>query len=173
MTQNGSTTASLNIYRPAHTYSCQALVTYISSNCRPPKGMAGYIDWVMDGHISNLVLNGKVKGSFCESLLLITGSKIKAPLSVIIGTGDPIKIDTKRIGLLGDFTGRVLNDLKVSHFGIYTHDLFLPGFDPFRILDTLIEGLICKIPKPARICILTNTQEQKDIAVSWLQQQKT
>ena len=173
MTQNNFTTLILNTHSPAHTYSCQALVTYISSNCRPPKGMAGYVDWVMDGHISNLVLQGKVKGSFRESLLLVTSPKIKASLSLIFGAGDPRKLDIKKIGSLGDYTGSVLNDLNISRLGLDHHDLLLPGLDIFRALNSLMEGLKGHMSNPTKICLLANTQELKDIVARWLQEKKS
>ena len=126
---------TLTTHKPAQTYSGQVLVCYIFSNSRPPKGIAGYIDWIMDGQISDLILKRKVKGEFCESLLMATGTKINSHFILIIGAGSPKKLKLKMLKEMGFYTIKVLNGLKVSHFGLYPHDLFLSQFDIFKILD--------------------------------------
>ena len=161
-------TLTLSTHRPAHTYPGQILVTYIFSNSRPPKGVAGYVDWILDGQISDLILNEKVKGDFCESLLVVTGTKIKAHFLLIIGAGNPKKLAPGMIREIGRYTISVLEGLKVPHFGLYPHDLFLPHLDSYDILDELLSGLKSSRREGVQITILSSTQKQEDTILTWL-----
>jgi len=158
----------LSTHRPAHTYSGQVLVSYIFSNSRPPKGIAGYVDWLLDGQISDLILNEKVKGAFCESLLMVTGSKIRAHFLLIIGAGNPKKLAPGMIREIGRYTISVLDGLKVSHFGLYPHDLFLPHLESQDILDELLSGLKSSRQEGVQCTILSGTQKQEDTIITWL-----
>ena len=159
----------LNTYNPASTYSGNVLVSYIFSNSRPPKGLAGYIDWMTDGHISELIIRGKIGGKFCESLLLATGPKINTPMALIIGAGDPTRLDKIKIRCIGDYTIKVLDGLRISNFGLYPHDLFLPNFNIFRVMEELIEGFKSSSSRDVTIGLLSNGLEQQEIITKWLQ----
>jgi hypothetical protein len=158
----------LSTHRPAHSYSGQVLVSYIFSNSRPPKGIAGYVDWLLDGQISDLILNEKVKGAFCESLLMVTGSKIKAHFLLIIGAGNPKKLAPGMIREIGRYTIGVLDGLKVSHFGLYPHELFLPHLDSHDILDELLSGLKSSRREGVQCTILSSNQNQENTIITWL-----
>ncbi len=161
---------TLTTHRPAHTFSAQVLVCYIFSNSRPPKGIAGYVDWIMDGQISDLILKSKVKGKFCESLLLVTGTKIKSYFLLIIGVGNPKKLNTKMVKEIGHYTIKALDGLKVSRFGLYPHDLFLPHLNIFETMDKLFEGLKDSANEDTKISILSNDQAQEDIITRWIKE---
>lgn len=160
---------TLITHKPANTYSGEVLVCYIFSNSRPPKGIAGYVDWIMDGQISDLIIKNKVKGDFCESLLMAAGSKIKTHFILIVGAGNPENLKQKMIRKVGLYTINVLNGLKVSNFGLYPHDLFLSHLDVFNTLDELFAG----IKKGAKddntqVSILSNSQGQEEIIEKWI-----
>lgn len=162
----------LDTYTPAGSYSGQLLVSYIFSNSRPPKGLAGYLDWITDGHISDLILQGKIDGKFCKSLLFATGPKITTPMSLIIGAGDPVELDALRIRALGNYTVKVLDGLKISHFGLYPHDLFLPKLNIFKVMEELVEGLKASSCEEMVIGLLCNGLEQQEKISKWLQRKK-
>jgi hypothetical protein len=160
---------TLITHKPANTYSGEVLVCYIFSNSRPPKGIAGYVDWIMDGQISDLIIKSKVKGEFCESLLMAAGAKIKTHFILIIGAGSPGSLKLKMIKKIGFYTINVLKGLKVSHFGLYPHDLFLSNLDVFRTLDQLFAGIKEGAKKEnIQINILSNSQGQEDIIEKWI-----
>lgn len=159
----------LTTHKPANTYSGQVLVCYIFSNSRPPKGIAGYVDWIMDGQISDLIIKSKVKGDFCESLLMAAGTKIKTHLILIIGAGNPKSLKMKMIKKIGLYTINVLNGLKVSNFGLYPHELFLSHLDIFRVLDELFTGIKEGAKEDnLHLSILSNVQEQEEIIQKWI-----
>jgi len=159
---------TLTTHKPAQDYSGQVLVCYIFSTSRPPKGIAGYVDWIMDGQISDLILKNKVNGNFCESLLVATGTKIKTHFLLIIGAGNPKKLKLKMLKKIGFYTIEVLNGLKVSHFGLYPHDLFLSQFDIFKTLDELFSGIKEGAKKDLQVSILSNGQGQEDTIKKWI-----
>ena len=159
---------TLTTHRQAHTYSGQVLVSYIFSNSRPPKGIAGYVDWIMDGQISDLIINNKVTGRFCESLLLVTGTKIHAHFLLIIGAGSPKSLKLGMLKEIGCYTVRVLDGLRISHFGLYPHDLFLPHLTLTETLDDLFTGVRECAQEDKQITILSNDHRQEDNIISWL-----
>jgi hypothetical protein len=159
---------ALSTYKPAHTYYGKIIVSYMFTTSRPPRGITGYIDWIMDGQISDLIIKNKVKGTFCESLLLVTGSKIKAHFFLIIGAGNPKKLSLKMVREIGRFTMKAINGLKVSCFGLYPHDLFLSQFNIFKTLDELFAGLKDTAEDETEIVILSDGQEQEEIIEKWL-----
>ncbi|MGA1864181.1 MAG: M17 family peptidase N-terminal domain-containing protein [bacterium] len=160
---------TLITHKPANTYSGEVLVCFIFSNSRPPKGIAGYVDWIMDGQISDLIIKNKVKGEFCESLLMAAGSKIKARFILIIGAGSPEGLEPKMIHKVGLYTINVLKGLRVSHFGLYPHDLFLSHINVFDTLDELFAGIKEGAKEDnIQISLLSNSQGQEDIIEKWI-----
>ena len=131
--------------------------------------MAGYVDWIMDGHISELILQGKLEGRFCETLLLATCPKIKSPMCLIIGTGDPQKLSIQCIKTIARYTAKVVDGLKITHFGIYPHDLFLSHLDIFMVMKELIGGLKDSESELLKIDLLSNGHTQQEIITKWLQ----
>ena len=159
---------TLATHNPAYTYSGQVLVSYIFIESRPPKGIAGYVDWIMDGQISDLIIKNKVKGSLGESLLLVTGSKIDADFLLIIGAGSKRKLRLKMLKEIGECTARVLSGLKVAHFGLYPHNLFLPYLDQFKIMDELFSGLKESPNENIQATILSDDYKQQETIMKWL-----
>ena len=159
---------TLATHNPAYTYSGQVLVSYIFTDSRPPKGVAGYVDWLMDGQISDLIIKNKVKGSLGESLLLVTGSKIYAHFLLIIGAGNPKKLRLRMLKEIGKCTAKVLNGLRVSHYGLYPHNLFLSHLDKFKIMDELFDGLKSTSNEKIQVTILSDDYKQQDIIMKWL-----
>lgn len=170
MTKASQRNLIFNNYSPGYAYPCKVLVTYMFTSSRPPKGMAGYLDWIMDGGISELIIKERFNGQLCQSLLISISKRIKSSMNLLIGAGDIPKVNLKTIEELGRYTCGVLNGLKISHFGLYPHDLFLPHLDKISIMSKLIEGFYSSLTNDVIIGLLSNNREQKEDMERWLEQ---
>jgi hypothetical protein len=70
---------------------------------RPPGGLTGLLDWYLCGHLSDLILEGKVRGREGELVLLATQGRISCPKFMGVGLG--------RSGNDSDLLPRLLPDL--------------------------------------------------------------
>ena len=63
------------------------LAVGIFEDVRPLRGPAEEIDWIHQGVLSRLILDGKITGKLGESILLATQQKIPASKVLVIGLG--------------------------------------------------------------------------------------
>lgn len=64
-----------------------ALIVGFYEDVRPLKGLAGELDWLLCGSLSNLILTDKLRGSLGDTALLTSRGKIPAPKIFMIGLG--------------------------------------------------------------------------------------
>lgn len=64
-----------------------ALIVGFYEDVRPLKGLAGELDWLLCGSLSNLILSNKLSGSIGDVALLTPRGKIPAQKIFMIGLG--------------------------------------------------------------------------------------
>jgi hypothetical protein len=101
---------SLSVSR-VHT---EVLAAGIFEDDRPLRGPAGEIDWIHNGLLSRLILDGKITGRRGEAILLATQKKIPASKVLIIGLGDRGGFDLAALGSALGVTCDKLVQLKVN-----------------------------------------------------------
>ena len=65
----------------------EALIVGFYEDVRPLKGLAGELDWLLCGSLSNLILTKKVRGSLGDMALLSSQGKVPAPKIFLVGLG--------------------------------------------------------------------------------------
>ncbi len=65
----------------------EAVVVGFYEDVRPLKGLAGELDWLLCGSLSNLIIGNKLKGSLGEVALLSSQEKIPAKKIFVVGLG--------------------------------------------------------------------------------------
>ncbi len=65
----------------------ECLVLGFFSDERPPRGNGGFVDWRLNGLISRLIADGKIRGDFTERVLIDTHSRIPPQKIVLFGLG--------------------------------------------------------------------------------------
>lgn len=65
----------------------EVLVAGVSVEDRPPRGVAGLVDWRLAGRISRLVLRGFLSGELGEVLLIPGGPRLPFDKVVLFGLG--------------------------------------------------------------------------------------
>jgi hypothetical protein len=68
-------------------FEAEALIVGFYEDVRPLKGLAGELDWLLCGALSNLVLGNKLRGSLGETALLTSQGKVRPPKIFLIGLG--------------------------------------------------------------------------------------
>jgi hypothetical protein len=64
-----------------------ALIVGFYQDVRPLKGLAGELDWLLCGSLSDLILNNKLSGSLGEVALLSSRGKVPATKIFMVGLG--------------------------------------------------------------------------------------
>ncbi|MBI3540931.1 MAG: hypothetical protein HY073_02170 [Deltaproteobacteria bacterium] len=72
-----------------------ALATFFE-DLRPLKGSSGLIDWRLNGKISDLILQGRLSGSFSESLIMPSQGRLAAKDIFMFGLGNFSELSEKR-----------------------------------------------------------------------------
>ncbi len=65
----------------------EALIVWFYENVRPLKGLAGELDWLLCGALSNLILENKLRGSVGDVALLTSRGKVPAKKIFLMGLG--------------------------------------------------------------------------------------
>ena len=65
----------------------EALIVGFYQDVRPLKGLAGELDWLLCGSLSDLILNNKLRGSLGEIALLSSRGKVPAMKIFMVGLG--------------------------------------------------------------------------------------
>ena len=65
----------------------EALVVGFYEDVRPLKGLAGELDWLLCGSLSELILNNKLSGSLGDVALLASRGKVPAVKIFMVGLG--------------------------------------------------------------------------------------
>ncbi len=65
----------------------EALIVGFYENIRPLKGLAGELDWLLCGSLSNLIIEKRLRGSFGDMALLTSRGKVPAQKIFMVGLG--------------------------------------------------------------------------------------
>ena len=90
------------------------LAVGIFEDVRPLRGPAEEIDWIHQGVLSRLILDGKITGKLGESILLATQQKIPASKVLVIGLGVRDRFDYSVLQKSLDIALNKLLQLKVK-----------------------------------------------------------
>ena len=118
----------------------EVLVASLGSDERPPRGVAGLVDWRLAGRISALVASGYAKGELGEVLLVPGKPKLPFDKVLLFGTGPAAAFDETTFKSVVDLVLRTLEGLCAR-----TAVVELPGrhsarIAPERAADMLLES---------------------------------
>lgn len=72
----------------------EVLVAGLFSDERPPRGVAGLIDWRLAGRLSRLMLDGFASGALGEVLMLPAKPSLPFDKVILFGAGESAEFDT-------------------------------------------------------------------------------
>jgi len=124
-----------------------ALVVSMWSDVRPLRGATGLLDWRLCGRLSQMVREGRVTGSACEKLLLVTG-RLPWKRILAVGVGDS--------GGFGPESFRAAVDCSLAALrgiGARSIAIALPGRDIDRIRPELaVHDFLAAVEHDQKTC---------------------
>lgn len=109
----------------------KVIVVGFFSDVRPLKGLAGEIDWLFNGEISRLILDGKLNGQIGDSLLLCS-NRLKTRNVLLLGMGYREKFDSIAVRNTTKLLTQKLNDINIKSF---TTEILGAGYSSLESSD--------------------------------------
>lgn len=106
----------------------EAVVAGFFYDVRPLKGLAGEIDWLFNGEVSRLIMDGKISGQAGDSLLLVPNNRLKAGKALILGMGNRSDFDPAGLRNMTKILLQKLIALDVRRFAV---EVFGAGYKVF------------------------------------------
>lgn len=75
------------LYHDVTRVEADLLVAPLRSGDRPPRGVAGFMDWHLCGFLSRLILDGRLSGALGETTLVASQGRLLAPRLLLLGCG--------------------------------------------------------------------------------------
>jgi hypothetical protein len=132
---------------------------------RPPKGLAGQLDWFIYGHLSDLLISGRFRGAPGECALIATQRKIGTPRYMVVGLGNRGDMNAAALGKLWP---EVLGRVKCMKAGIAAVELLGGGGTLFRppqlarLLMSHLEDAGCREVVSRRLFILPADEDEQE-----------
>ena len=117
----------------------EILVLGIFQNVRPLKGLVGDVDWIHQGVLSHLILDGKISGRARESTLLATQHKLPASKVLVMGLGKLEEFSMRRLQRAYENTLDKLIQLQAKHCVMELFGLLECPFGSSESLMVLLE----------------------------------
>jgi hypothetical protein len=117
----------------------EVLVCAFAEGERPPKGVAGLVDWRLVGRISRLVASGFVKGSLGETLLVPGRPKLPFDKILLFGVGNTCDFSEGVFRAVVEKVLSTLEGLKARSAVVELPGRHFDGITPERAADILLE----------------------------------
>lgn len=121
--------------------SSEVLVAPVMQDERPPRGVAGMVDWRLSGQVSRVMKTGFFKGELFETLLLPTRSALPFDKTVLFGCGPKADFDERAYLAALQRIRQVLAGLKAGHAVVELPGRHLDLIAAERAVDLLLEGV--------------------------------
>jgi hypothetical protein len=105
-----------------------AMVALIYADEKPPRGLAGLIDWRTDAAISRMAAGGRINGEYGECVLFSTNNRTACGFILFFGLGRKRELTLERLRNAAAIVGSKLHKANVKRFA-----LGLPPADEDRI----------------------------------------
>lgn len=119
----------------------EVIVAGFFSDVRPLKGLAGEIDWLFNGEVSRLIMDGKLSGQPGDSLLLVPNNRLKAGKALIFGMGNKGNLDSTGLRNITKILLQKLIALNVRRFVVEALGAGCKMLDYPTALKTMISEL--------------------------------
>ncbi len=117
-----------------------ALVVNLFEGVKQPGGATGVIDKALDGAITQLIVEGEVRGKLEEITLIHTMGKIRAKRVVVVGLGKPADFTLDRVRRVMGETCRFLRRKGVKRAATTVHGAGIGGLEPEKAAQAVAEG---------------------------------
>lgn len=127
------------VFQDIKKVEAQALVVGCYEDVRPLKGLAGEIDWLLCGALSQLLLAERFRGSAGELALLTPRGKLPVEKIFLVGLGPALPDPLEAIRPFARTAARALAGAGVTSSAV--ENIAPPGADDAAAVRSLQEGL--------------------------------
>jgi hypothetical protein len=107
------------LYHDVTRVEADLLVAPLRLGDRPPRGVAGFMDWHLCGYLSRLILDGRLSGEAGETTLVASQGRMLAPRLLILGCGGrEAPFDADAGAALAERAATVAGGLRISSVAI-------------------------------------------------------
>lgn len=117
------------------------LVTGFFQDERPLRGTAGWIDWRLNGRLSSLLIEDKLKGEWRERTLIPSEGRISSRLILLFGLGRVRQYSSLSVRGVIPFLLETLKSLRVSHICFSFPHGEEYHVDCSKLIEVLLEGI--------------------------------
>ncbi len=129
--------------------AADCIVANLSEGVTEPTGATGALDRLLDGAIRALIASGDFTGKKNSTAVLYTQGKISAPRVLLVGLGEPAKLDLHGVRAAAAAAAKAVAGLKgVKSFATVVHGGGAGGLEPGRAAQAVAEGTLLAAYRP-------------------------
>ncbi|MBN2297057.1 MAG: hypothetical protein JXM72_00600 [Deltaproteobacteria bacterium] len=121
---------------------CDLFCLWHFSDEKPLKGITGLVDWRLDARISQLILSGKIQGSWGEKVMLGAMDALAGRELLIIGLGQLNEFEQSRIQDAGRLMARTVLNLNLNKVCMSLPGAGRRDLDIVVIAENILYGLV-------------------------------
>lgn len=141
-------------------------IASIFSDVRPPRGLAGKIDWYLGGFISRLLLEEKLRGEMGENTLVAIQHKLLTSRLLLVGMGVSNQLLPETVAAQFRRVAGIIRNLRLQRIAIEIPLLAKSTNTTIQILESMVtefRGAFCGSPdEEMEIHILSRTEEESE-----------
>ena len=127
-------------YQDVTRVKADIFVAGITTDVRPPRGIAGKVDWYLGGFISRQMLEGTLKGRAGEMTLMDIRGKLLTPRLLIIGLGKEVSLNREAAAAHFRRLGSAVRDLGLGKVALEIPAMETPKGGTYVILSETLRG---------------------------------
>jgi hypothetical protein len=120
---------------------CEVLVTGFFKDERPLRGSCGWIDWRLNGMLSQFVTEKKLTGDWKETTLIPSQGRIVPRMILLLGLGEVNEYSYLRLRELSPHLLETLKKLEALNVCLSLPHQESYGVDCGKLAEVLIEGI--------------------------------
>ena len=120
---------------------CSLFCLWHFSDEKPLKGINGLVDWRLDAGISQLIMSGKIQGSWGEKVMLGAMDVLDEKELLIIGLGQRDEFEQSRMQEAGRLLARTALNLKIPSVCMSLPGSGMKDLDMVAIAENILYGL--------------------------------
>jgi len=133
----------------ADVQECEILVCGFFEDERPLKGSSGWLDWRLNGSLSNLAIRKRVIGNWREMTLVVSEGRVLSPLILLVGLGRMREYSYLRLRELFPFLLDALWKLRVSKICFSLPEDSERQVESGKLIEVLMEGVADSMEGPS------------------------
>jgi hypothetical protein len=127
--------------QPVDLQESDLLITTLFQDERPLRGSVGWVDWRLNGKLSSLLIENKMKGEWKEKILIPSEGRISPRLILLFGLGEVRGYSYLTVREIVPFIMETLRNLKASHLCFSLPFGQEYNVDCGKLTEVLLEGI--------------------------------